>query len=300
MQINSPSYLRDVERSGIGKDGTFCGDYVSMVRTATSRLVGDMTKSASGVHVSSHLTARSLNHGKLTKEQMSEWLYTAFYLLDRCCLPLMGLATKQTTQIQQLQSEKIRDQEKIIQLQNQLIENKDEEIKVVKETVVSELKSYSSVVQESCSAALAPQKIVSAVKQVNQDADRNRNIVVFGISEDENEKPEQKIHAILDKLDEKPQISGCVRLGHIKPGVVRPIRFRVRSQDIVYQILRKASALRNLEDCKKVFLSPDRTIEERISRKQLVDQLREKRSADPNNNYVIRKGEVVRIDKTPG
>ena len=300
MQINSPAYLTGIERSGIGKAGLFCVDDVNLVRNTTGKLVGDMTRSASGVHVPSQLTAKSLNHGKLTKEQLSEWLYTAFYLLHRCCLPLMDLAAKQTTQIEQLKSEKIRDQEKIIQLQNQLIEKKDDEIKVVKDTVVSELKSYSSVVKESCSAALAPQKIVSAVKQVNQDVDRSRNIVVFGVAEDENVKPEQKIRAILDKLDEKPQISGCVRLGQIKPGVVRPLRFRVRSQETVYQILRKASTLRNLEDCKKIFLSPDRTVEERISRKKLVDQLREKRGADPNNNYVIRKGEIVRDDKTPG
>lgn len=300
MQINSPAYLTGIERTGIGKDGVFCGDYVNMVRNTTGKLVGDMTRSASGVHVSSQLTARSLNHGKLTKEQLSEWLYTAFYLLDRCCLPLMGLAVKQTTQIEQLKSDKIRDQEKIIQLQNQLIEKKDKEIQVVKDTVVSELKSYSSVVQESCSAALAPQKIVSAVKQVNQDVDRSRNIVVFGVAEAENENPEQKVVAILDKLEEKPQISGCVRIGQIKPGVVRPLRFRVRSQETVYQILRKASKLRNFEDCQKVFISPDRTVEERISRKMLVEQLKEKRGADPNNNYVIRKGEIVRVDRTPG
>ena len=61
------------------------------------------------------------------------------------------------------------------------------------------------------------------------------------INEDQNEKPEQKVLAILDKIEEKPQISGCVRLGQIKLGVVRHLRFRVRSQDNVYQILRKAS-----------------------------------------------------------
>ena len=263
-----------------------------MVRNSTSRLVGDMTRSALGVHVSSQLTAESLNHGKLTKGQLSEWLYTAFYLLDRCCLPLMGLAAKQTTQIDQLKSEKI------IQLQNQLIEKKEEEIKVVKDTVVSELKSYSLVVQESCSAALAPQKIVSAVKQVNQDVDRSRNVIVFEVDEDQNESPEEKITAILDKLDEKPQLSGCARIGQFKPGRVRPLNLRVRNQDTVYQILRKATTLRNLEDCRKVFISPDRTLEERVSRRKLVDQLREKRVADPNNNYVIRKGEIVCFEKT--
>ena len=79
---------------------------------------------------------------------------------------------------------------------------------------------------------------------------------------------------------------------------MRPLKFRVRNQETVYQILRKATTLRNLEDCKKVFLSPDRTAEERVSRRKLVDQLREKRSADPKNNYVIRRDEIVCVDKT--
>ena len=131
MQINHPAYLIGVERSGIGKDGVFCSDYVNMVRSASNRLIGDMVKSASGVHDSSHLSAKSLNTNNIKKEQLSEWLYTAFYLLNRCCLPLMGLAAKKNGQLEQLKDEKITDQAKIIELQNQVIEKKDEELNFV-------------------------------------------------------------------------------------------------------------------------------------------------------------------------
>lgn len=51
------------------------------------------------------------------------------------------------------------------------------------------------------------------------------------------------------------------------------------------------------EDLKKIFLSPDQTVEERVSRKKLVIELREKEGADPSHNFVIRKGEIVRVDK---
>ena len=71
----------------------------------------------------------------------------------------------------------------------------------------------------------------------------------------------------------------------------------MRSQDNVYQILRKTSTLRNYEDLKKIFLSPDQTVEERVSRKRLVIELMEKEGADPNHNFVIRKGKIVRVDK---
>ena len=73
--------------------------------------------------------------------------------------------------------------EKIIQLQSELIDKKNEELGSVKDTVETELKSYSSVLKESCSAALTPQKIASAVKQVNAQEDRNRNVIIFGLAE---------------------------------------------------------------------------------------------------------------------
>ena len=55
--------------------------------------------------------------------------------------------------------------------------------------------------------------------------------------------------------------------------------------------------MRNYEDLKKILLSPDQTVEERVSRKKLVIELMEKEGADPNHNFVIRKGEIVRVDK---
>ena len=62
-----------------------------------------------------------------------------------------------------------------------MIEKKNEEIDGVKKTVTEELKSYSSVLQNTCTAALAPRNIVSAVKTVKAEDDRSRNLLVFGI-----------------------------------------------------------------------------------------------------------------------
>ena len=50
----------------------------------------------------------------------------------------------------------------------------------------------------------------------------------------------------------------------------------------------------------RVFVSPDRTLEERICRQKLVNELKEKRSADPNKHYIIRKGEVVFLSERTG
>ena len=58
--------------------------------------------------------------------------------------------------------------------------------------------------------------------------------------------------------------------------------------------------LKDTEGNKRVFISPDRTVEERISRQELVNELKEKRAADPNKHYFIRKGEVMLLSERTG
>ena len=53
--------LIGVERSGIRKDGMFCGNYVNLVRSKSNTLTGDMVEMANGVHVSSQISPASLN-----------------------------------------------------------------------------------------------------------------------------------------------------------------------------------------------------------------------------------------------
>ena len=160
-------------------------------------------------------------------------------------------------------------------------------------TVESELKGYSSVLQKKCSEALAPRKIAAAVHSVNNKVDRSANIVVFGVTEEEKEELEPKVQEILGHLNEKPKISAVGRIGRQKPGLHRPIRFSVQSSSIAFGILRKAKDLKNIGDCKSIYLSPDRTVEEQVTRKKLVEQLKSKRTSDPLNRYYIRKGEIT-------
>ena len=68
----------------------------------------------------------------------------------------------------------------------------------------------------------------------------------------------------------------------------------------VYQILGKAKLLKDAEGYNRVFICPDRTVEERIGRQKLVTELKEKRSADPNKHFIIRKGEVVCLSERTG
>ena len=88
------------------------------------------------------------------------------------------------------------------------------------------------------------------------------------------------------------------RIGQRAADSSRPIKFRVNScLETVFQILKKAKRPKDIDGCKTIYIAPDRTIDERISRKKLVSELREKRQSDPNSHYLIRKGEIVKQGK---
>ena len=119
---------------------------------------------------------------------------------------------------------------------------------------------------------------------------------MFGVDEEAGECATTKVAGILEQLEEKPLITGCRRIGQRANNTKRPIIFSVKSVDIVYQILRKARRLKDIEGFKTIYISPNRTPEERISRQKLVSELKKKRSDDPSARYFIRKGEIVKAD----
>ena len=78
---------------------------------------------------------------------------------------------------------------------------------------------------------------------------------------------------------------------------IRPIKFSVKNTDNVYQILRKAKRLKDIDGYKTVYISPNRTNEERLSRRTLVNELKKKRLEDQSSHYFIRKGEIVKAEE---
>ncbi len=130
------------------------------------------------------------------------------------------------------------------------------------------------------------------VKKVNAEDDRSRNVVLFGIEEGERECVKSKVTKILEQLDEKPQILESRRVGRRSAGSTRPIKFSVKNSETVFHILGKEKHLKDIEDCKAIYIAPDRTFDERVSRKKLVSELKEKRQSDPDSRYLVRKGEI--------
>lgn len=292
VQYRAKKYLDEIMETGIGTDNNFCEENLREVYKATRTMCNDLCR-VYGVEDPKKLFPEVLNKNSIVKAQMAEWLFSAIFLLDHCCMPLMSSAK---CQIEKLQEEKIYDQKEVIDLQKELITKKDNELSSVNKTVEKEMKSFSSVLQQSCTTALSPKNIATAVKKISKEEDRTKEVVIFGVIEEQSESPAAKVTEILEQLEEKPCILDCKRIGQRATGTQRPIIFTVKSTDIVYQILRKAKRLKDIDGFKTVYISPNRTPEERISRQKLVTELKKIRSENPDCRYFIRKNEIVKAE----
>ena len=123
-----------------------------------------------------------------------EWFETTVFLLNSWAVQLLDIATEQQTEIEELESEKIADLNKLISLQETLIIEK----------VESELESYLSVLQKSCSETWASRKIAAAVKSV-VEIGWSTNVIDFGVPEEDSESVDSKVMDLLEHQDEKPK-----------------------------------------------------------------------------------------------
>ena len=156
-----------------------------------------------------------------------------------------------------------------------------------------EVRSYAIVVQKTCVTALTPKVIQNYVKIANIANQRERNFIVHGITEEEGADLKTKIIPVFRHLDEQPFFTVLLRVGGAGSGKVRPVKVSLSSQDSLFTLLKKSKLLKEMTEFGSIFLSPDRTFDERAERRKLVDELRKKRSENPDKTFIIRKNVVV-------
>ena len=191
-------------------------------------------------------------------------------------------------------------QQKVISLQDELLEEKNKTIGKlvgsVQTTVKDELKSYATVVQNSCSASLAPAKLQAAMKKVSTEEERLCNMIVYGLEEADNENTEDVVLEVIQHTGEKPKLVGCRRLGERSGEKARPIRVTFHTREMVRCVLAKSANLKEVEGYSRVYLSPDRTLEQRKERKKLLGVLSGKRDLYPEKKFGIRRGVVAELN----
>ena len=135
----------------------------------------------------------------ITKEKLGVWLETVSHLLDQYCIPWLQKAAPLAEEVRTLRGEKslkaenLAYQKRIFELQNQVIEKRDEQLRSVKTTVEAEMKlyslavkstlksemeSYPAAVSKICSSVFAPKKLQAVVQKVAEKKERSSNIIV--------------------------------------------------------------------------------------------------------------------------
>ena len=172
----------------------------------------------------------------------------------------------------------------------------------VEDTVKAEFKSYSAAVaveKEQCqSHSLTPDTLNTVVRKVVEHEDRGRNVMIFGLPEEENEKLNEKVTDVLETIREKPRLDAC-RLGKRSVGGKgRPDKVTLSNSAIVNQILLKARNLKATAEYKTVFICPDLTHEERTKQRELVLELKKRAAETPDMRHFIRGGKVLSVEKS--
>ena len=201
-----------------------------------------------------------------------------------------NMIINQRVHMSQHQSRMIELQDQVISLQERLLtaneglskarkvseDFKTEIVNTFQKEVSSVKQSFSDVVKsgslKTSAATISTESIKSVAKQIALEEELSRNIMVFGLCEEENEDICSKVSDVLESLGEKPRVEAC-RIGKKSPSATRPVKVSLSSSSIVQQILKNSSKLSGTEKFKRVFLAPDRTAEERAHRKELVLEL---------------------------
>ena len=199
-----------------------------------------------------------------------------------------------------LQDSLLESQETVIELQKELLECKDGQLQSVEKVVKTEIRSYSEAVKSAKgpkTASVSVNEVQKVVKNVVEADDRSKNIIVFGLKETDDEDINVIIDEVLENVGCKPRHES-VRIGFKKQTEAdsnkhRPVKVSLASSAHAIAILRSAKRLKSVERFKNVFISPDRTTEERKSRREAVALLRVKTQENPGKHFFIRNNKVL-------
>ena len=137
-------------------------------------------------------------------------------------------------------------------------------------------------------------KLHTVVKNIQATEDRSRNII-HGLAEKNGEDLKESVADVFSQLGEKPLFSIPCRVGKPVSGSMRPVKVSFPSASVVPLLLSKSSKLRQSDVFKNTFISPDRSREERLARRTLIQELRQKRKDEPDSKFLIKSGKVQRV-----
>ena len=214
-----------------------------------------------------------------------------------------------------MQNRLIKSQEQVISTQAELSAIKTDQLETSKkaektsvvdsvktvgtslvDSVKMELQSYSSAVQKSLpeckEQVISSEALTRVVRNVVEEEDRSRNVVIFELSEEDNEELNEKVAEVFESIGRKPRAEAC-RVGRKEStDSVRPVKVKLSSSLTVDHLLASTKNLRNVTRFRNVFVCPDCSPEQRHIQRELVKELKERAEAEPDKRFFIRAGEI--------
>ena len=207
--------------------------------------------------------------------------------------------------MEELKSDLIRSHSTVIKLQlgAELLEIKSKQLEsvhstvktAVQDTVQAGIITYSQAVSKAA-PALTEESLKKVVQNVVSEEDRTKNVLIFGFEETSEENLSHEVSEMFQQIEEKPHFE-AVRVGKKSEEKIRPVKVSFGNSSTVHQILVKAKELRLIPRHKTVFISPDRSPEERTIHQQLVLEMKQIAKEDPDKHYYIRSGKICCKDK---
>jgi molybdopterin-biosynthesis enzyme MoeA-like protein len=207
-------------------------------------------------------------------------------------------------------SQLIENQKWVISLQEKVLDCKEQQLvavqtavkTTVEDSVKEQFKSYSDAVQDNVMVvqpdvpAITPKVLKEVMQSIVQEEDRCKNLMVFGIPEEDSEDLTERVHDVLQEIGFKPTIE-VSRVGKANKEKKRPVKVTLSSSSIARQILSQTRRLHKSESFGSVFVRPDRSEEERSRHRLLVEELFKKREDEPSKRHYIQRGTIHSVEK---
>ncbi|XP_050064599.1 uncharacterized protein LOC126553488 [Aphis gossypii] len=124
------------------------------------------------------------------------------------------------------------------------------------------------------------------IEELMDRQSRSNNIILFNLTEDDNEDDSQKIKNVISSLNQKIEQFTFFRLGKTKsntPDKPRPVKILLSSQSDVFNILRTQKNLKTTTKWSNVRFSSDRTTKQREEMGILRRTLQQRRDNGEQN-----------------
>ena len=193
-----------------------------------------------------------------------------------------------------LKREQLQCQSKLLSVQHELSVKKSAQLDAVKDTVEEKMSTWAAVVKKNSSSKVSQKEMKKAVKSAINESDREYNVIMFNVEEQDEEDPSENYDAdtALDIMNSAglEAVEGeytTERIGALQNDKNRPLKVKFDFKSTAFDLLAKSKNLKDSEVYGTVFIVPDRSREERIEHRKLVEQLKLIRTQNPKKRGYI-------------